>query len=170
MLFLHDFPRILPLGSLCKKCSVAWRKDMMFGRPWKFFEQFKSQTRALGDRLGVWLHHFRPHSSSSKKIRVYPKKCVPILTTERLSAGFQRAILQDWNPQKSGEILKNRLPIDVCARQNLLRRRMITPNTLLDSLWHAYHFTNLSRGQTMRQTHGNGNFVWNLIFKNQPKW
>ena len=46
--------------------------------------------------------------------------------------------------------LKNWLPMDVYARQNLLRRRMITPNTLLDSLWLAQHFTNLSRGQTMR--------------------
>ena len=68
------------------------------------------------------------------------------------------------------ENVKNRLPIDVCARQNLLRYRMITSNTLLDTLLLAQHFTNLSRVRMMHETHGNGNFVWNFIFKNHPKW
>ena len=45
---------------------------------------------------------------------------------------------------------ENRLPMDVCAHQNILRRRMITPNTSLNSLWPAQHFTNLSSGRTMR--------------------
>jgi len=82
-----------------------------------------------GDTLGpkqLSPSHWR-HQKANKKFFAYSKvkHCIFL----RAFFGTKHAIL-DGNQWKTW---KNRLPMDVCVRQKLLRRRMITPSTSLDS-------------------------------------
>ena len=119
-----------------------------------------------GDTLGPkqFSQSHRRHQKASKNFfRAFQSQ-----TCHFLKSTFGCSTCDFW--WKSLKNKKNWLPINVCARENLLRRRMITPSTLLDSLWYKQHFTNLSCDRTMRQVLGNGTFLWNLIFKILPKW